>query len=81
MRAGDLLQFDDHGLRGLGRLEQLRGDLLHGSTPGGGRRLDRPLPHVGIEDVDHLEIGRDLQGDLVQFRAADGVGQGRAGRA
>ncbi len=45
----------------------------------GGRRLDRPLPHVGIKDVDDLEIGRDLQGELIQFRAADGVGQGRAG--
>ena len=50
---------------------------MHGRSGGG--RLDGPLPHVGIEDIDDLEIGRDLQGDLVQFRAADRVDQGRAG--
>ncbi len=75
--VGDLLQFHDYGLLVLGRLEQLGRDRLHGCT--GGQRLDRPLLHVRIEHVHYFEFGRDLEGNLFQFRAADRIVQGDTG--
>ena len=69
-----LLQFDRQTLRASRRLKQLHVNLLYPL-----RLLYLPLPHVGIENVDHLLIAGHFDHQLFDFGAADTVIQPRLG--